>query len=64
MNKKEIKKDLDDILNNWYYWQHIKDYLNNGTDIEQLADFLEHDAETNAEKLEKIIDELWGFLHD
>ena len=58
MNKNEIKKDLDDILSDCYYWDHIKEYLNNGTDLEQLADFLEHDAKNNAEKLEKIINQL------
>ena len=58
MKKDEIKNILNDILNDWYYWDHIKEYLNNGTDIEQLADFLEHDAENNAEKLEKIINQL------
>lgn len=59
MKKDEIKNILNDILSDCYYWTHIKEYLNNNeTDLEQLADFLEHDAETNAEKLEKIIDEL------
>jgi hypothetical protein len=58
MNKKEIKEALNDILSDWYYWDHIKEYLNNGTDFERLADFLEHDAKNNAEKLEKIINQL------
>lgn len=56
MKKDEIKNILNDILSDCYYWQHIKEYLNNGTDFERLADFLEHDAKNNAEKLEKIID--------